>query len=181
MGFVNVFGPYSRESDGGGYSGYTVRQVINSADLSNTGLATCRLSFTGSSLEGLITDNVYIQSQGAGDVYDFSGTPVEVLFGGGSGFSIAKDEVIVSDSLTFTIAAATNYVVSWYVPTGSGAADGGIVSSGPTSALTRGYWKIASEAATVDVTGYTAGTAGSTYHLSRIEGESAGGGFFNFF
>ena len=148
-------------------NGYTMRTVILSGLLSNTGKKYCRVTFYAQDVTlGLTIDGAYIQTQGAGDAYDFSTTPVQLLFDGGSaGFAIAAGASKATDTATFTIPAGTNIVISCHTSANSGIGGKSGLATG-----SRLYFKAgASEAGTVDVTGYTASTDGTVWPIGRIE------------
>lgn len=146
---------------------YTARTVFLSGVLSNTGLTYCRVTFYAQdATNGLTIDKAYIQTQGAGDAYDFSAAPVQLLFdGGNAGFTIAAGASKVSDTATFTIPASTNIVISLHTSGASGVGGKSGLATG-----NRMYYKAtADEAATVDVTGYSASTDGTVWPIGRIE------------
>ena len=153
---------------------FTMRTVFLSGVLSGTGKKYVRVTFQAqNATNGLTIDGAYIQTQGAGDAYDFSATPVQITFDSGSaGFAIGIGESKVSDGVVFTIPASTNIVISCHTSASSGV--GGKASVGAGNLM---YYKNASEAATVDATGYSGSTDGTVWPITRIEvaDEAAGG------
>ena len=134
----------------------TIRQVIASAGLSNTGLGKVRVTFrSGASGEGLSISSAYIgQAADSGDAYDFQATPVQLKFSGNNGFDIAVNSTITSDEAVFSIPTGKNIIVSFVVD--DSAADN---TRYKTSLSNYQYYLKASadEAATVNTSGYTTG------------------------
>lgn len=140
--------------DDGGWNGYTLRQVINSAQLANTGLSKARVSFIASSTAGgMVIGAAYIgMAAGSGDAYDFSTTPTQLLFSGGSGVTVAQGATTVSDMATFTIVPSGNLVISLQF-TGASAT----LHSGPLTGW-QSYYKLGTDAATQNTSGYSTWT-----------------------
>jgi len=138
------------DTDAGGWNGYTIRQIIDTSEISNTGLAFIRVSISAASGEAYTFSNMYVgHAAAAGDVYDFESTPTEVLFSGGSGSALSSGQTKVSDQTTFQVSASKNLIVSFY---GASANDG--VAARGTETGWSAYWKNANDAATVNATGY---------------------------
>lgn len=146
---------------------YTWRTVLLSGVLSNTGKKYCRVTFAAQDVtNGLTIDKAYIQTQGAGDAYDFSTTPVQLFFDGGSaGFAISAGATKVSDTATFTIPASTNIVISIH----TSATSGGGGKSGLATGNRMYFLASTDDAATVNTTGYSASTDGTVWPIARIE------------
>ena len=119
----------------------------------------------------------YIQTAAAaGDVYDFSATPLPLLFSGSTGFAIASSTEIVSDPLVFSIPKDQNIVISYYT-SGDATHDGirGKVAV-PNWVV---YYKSGDDAATVDTSGYDLSSVHG-YGIKKIE-VLADSGFFCFY
>lgn len=176
--FVDAFNQTPDAFTGLG-NGYTMRTVFLSGLLSNTGKKYVRVTFYAQNVTlGLTIDGAYIGLQGAGDAYDFLSTPTQLTFDGGSaGFAIAAGASKVSDGVVFTIPASTNIVITSHTSANSGIGGKSGLASG-----NRLYFKSGvSEAATVDVTGYTASTDGTVWAIGRIEVADEAGGFWFLF
>ena len=134
--------------------GTTWRFGIPNADISNTGLSYVRVTCHSASAVAWTLGNMYIgQKADSGDYYDFQAAPTQVTFSSGSaGFAIGADSTIVSDTISFSIPAGKDLIISLY---GSNTSNDGIrisvagVHSGST------YYKAGSEAATQNATGYS--------------------------
>ncbi|RWD17023.1 MAG: hypothetical protein EOS75_03850 [Mesorhizobium sp.] len=149
------------DTDDVGWNGYTLRQVINSAVMANTGLSKVRVSFNAAS-GGMVIGNAYIgMAAGSGDAYDFAGTPSELLFSGGSGVTVPSNGTSVSDELTFTILPGGNLVISLQF---TGGAD--TKRKDPLTGW-QSYYKSGADAATVNASGYT--TWKSALCISLVE------------
>lgn len=131
------------------WAGYNIRMVLP------VGFFTS--SFTKLRLRMLCTGTAYVVSRvffgtkaGAGDAYDFASAPSEVLFSGGSGKSMSTQSVAVSDDLTYSVDASTQYIIAMHIASGASVPNAGK----PTSATV--YKKSAAdETATADVSGYS--------------------------
>lgn len=146
-------------TDSAGWSGYTARQTIPVAYLT-TGTKV-RVTFKAGT-SGMVLSSAYIQTAaGSGDPYDFSATPVQILFSGAAGATLGANAELVSDEITLPITTATNLVVSMYF-------------SGTTSLAARslagavGYWRSGNDASTVNTTSYSTTVAQLT-GISAIE------------
>jgi len=107
---------------------YTVRQLVTGLTRSGNYI---RLTFTAQSGQALDIDNVAIVEQD--EDQDGLYTPTEVLFQGGSGFSIAAGVTIVSDELEYAIDKYKSYIVVMDI--GSSGQVNHVTSGGS------GYWK----------------------------------------
>lgn len=84
---------------------YTIRQEVTPDRDGNY----IRLTFEAQSGQAMAADNVAIVEQSSGATG--TGIPTEVLFQGGSGFSISAGATIVSDELNFPVKKNTTYLV----------------------------------------------------------------------
>ena len=137
--------------DVGSWNGYTSVQVIGSAEISNTGKQFFRVSISAASGASFTFANMYVEHQGAGDAYDFAASPTQVTFDGGSaGATVGAGTTKVSDLIEFTIDSGKALVVAFYC--GSVKDD---MACRNVEANWSSYWKLGSDAITVDKTGYT--------------------------
>jgi len=177
MAWLNVYDPITGDIETGNWSGYTLRQVIGSAQISNTGFTQCRVTFGCGTSEGAIIGTAYIgHAASSGDAYDFDGSQVQLKFSGTNSATISANGSVVSDTATFTIASGKNLVVAFWV--GSAASDGlrrkGTISGYDYYYLNSGT----SDAHTSDTSGYSpVGTSANT--VFRVESFSPdGGGYY---
>lgn len=135
----------------GGWGGYTLRQRINAAALTNLGGSRSRITFQASSTaSGFTIADAYIGlGATSGDSYDFDGSPTRLQFGGNNGGAAAMGAALVSDPVAFVPLAGRNLVVSM--------AFTGTSSLKSLTPLTdwQSYYKFGNDAATVDASGYT--------------------------
>lgn len=134
----------------GGWGSYTVRNVINTSGLSNTGQPYTRVRFTAASSSSLVINTATIQTAGVGDAYDFSATPVSLTFNNGSASAtIPAGESLYSDLVTFTISPTTNLVIA------AGVNSSTLRSKGLPVTVNTVYYKSGQDTSTVNATGYT--------------------------
>lgn len=144
----------AQSSPGGsssGWSGYTIRTRIEAAGLSNIGGSQTRVTFAAGTGGNAVIGAAYIgNAASAGDTYDFEASPTQLLFSGGAGTTVTASTQTTSDGCAFTITAAKPILVAVQF---SGATQIGFES---IKANWSSFYKAAvSEAATVDVTGYS--------------------------
>lgn len=149
-----VAGPITGDGDSGGWNGYTIRVVIDSAQLSfPSGANQIRVTFYSASGEGLIITSAYVQNgAAAGDAYDFDSTPSQLLFGGSASRTIGANSNATSDGASFTRIAGRSLVVSLYINGGTSA--DAFRSKGTQTGYTS-YYINSSDATTVNTTGYS--------------------------
>lgn len=149
------------------WNGYTHRQLIGPSALSNTGGSHVRLTLIAGTSVGATIDGVYIgHAAASGDVYDFETTPTQVLFSGSGSVSIGAGATTVSDAVAFSIDGSKTLLISVHF---SGSSN---ISVEATRSGWTEYNKAAvSEAATVNVSGYSAG-ASAAYLISKVESYS---------
>lgn len=166
------------DSNSDGNNGYTQVQSFAVAGLTLPGgaIVRVRVTFEASSAEGFTITNAYIgHAAGAGDAYDFSATPVQLLFSGGASAVISAGATAVSDWATFAYNKTSALLIAFYAGGGAGSDAQRYKAS---VANTTNYYKVANDAATVDKTGYA--TSASLAAINKIEVETSGG-FFAFF
>lgn len=143
---------------------YTFRQVLKAAVFTQSGSSVIVTFQAGST--NLVIDGAYIGAQGAGDAYDFAATPVQLLFGGSGSVEITAGATQASDTASISITASGVYVVSMYFST---LTKGSMKQTNDDlQANTANYYKLASDAATVDATGYT-GPDADQYAVKSIQ------------
>lgn len=150
-------------TDNGGWSGYNLRQVINSTLLSASG-SKVRVTLLASSAGGFVLDQAEIGHQaGAGDPYDFDGSQVPMKFSGGSaGVTVASAGSVLSDEITYAFDKTKNFIVAVHFSATS-------ATKTRTLSGAQGYYRLAAgEVATANVSGYTT-AAQNHYLVSLIE------------
>lgn len=140
-------------NDAGAFSGLTLRQTIQSANISASGGTQVRVTFLTNNNGTL--DKAYIGNHpGSGDAYDMD-SPVQLLFGGSASASLVGNTPKTSDGVNFTRIAGRALVITYYFG-GSGynykKDTGG--STGWNS-----YFKNGDDASTANASGYTDYTA----------------------
>lgn len=153
----------SPSGNNAGWNGYTLRMRINAAGLANGGGSKVRVTLQAGSSAGFTIDGCYIGAGAStGDVEDFETTPTQLTFNGGSaGVTVTTGNSIVSDEIAYSVDITKRLIVSMHFSATSAVGIG-------TDINWRSHIKSGvSEAATVDVTGYSLGS--STYCLSKVE------------
>lgn len=143
--------------DNDAWAGYTLRQSMPAAGIPKNG-SKLRFSFRGGNAEGITISKCYVQLKGAG-VYDFSTTPIAVLFGGASSTTIGAATTVMCDDVTLAVTTSDSVVISVYT---SGAPDRYrfiTQSAGSMTPQMRAGYKSGDSAATVSGSGYTDVTA----------------------
>ena len=138
-----------------GQNGITRVQRLTTAALTMPSftIRNMRVTFQASAAEQRTITDAYIGHQaGAGDVYDFAATPVQLLFAGSTSKTIAASTSEVSDWASFNYDKTSTLLVAFY--TGGGAsADAPKYQTVVANA--NEYTKTANDAATVNKTGYS--------------------------
>lgn len=129
-----------------GYSDKTVRVVLYAGLLAGSKL---RFRFQAQASGSMSASAAYVQLGGAGDSYDYSGDPVEIKFGGASGFSLGTDEYIDSDEVVLPVTLADRIVVAFHSNTSVLRRSSNYVPG------QRAFYKSGNDLATVDASGYT--------------------------
>ena len=172
--FVSAFERTLSTTSGVALNGHTVRIVINqdgAGPITREG-SRIKLTFQAAAVGTFTIDKCYIGYQGTGDVYDFSGTPTQITFSGGSaGFSIATGGTIDSDEITFFVGPGTELVISLHLV---GTADDAACKGNDESPQSVHY-KAGDDAATVNAASYTS-MSRDLFGIQKIEVfESTGG------
>lgn len=167
------------DSDAGAQNGYTI--VMNFAvaalTLPSKGIARIRATFEGGSVEGLTITNAYVgHAAAAGDAYDFSATPVQLLFAGSASKVIGAGQTAISDWADFPYDKTSALLIAFYQ--GGGVGSDTARYKAAVANVTQ-YYKLANDAATVNKTGYS--SVAQLDVINKIEVETVGGGFFVFF
>ena len=103
-------------SNSNGWRGYTLRVVIPAAALAAG--TKIRLTLTSRPGISLTINNAYIQQAAAsGDPYDYSTTPVQILFSGVGGVTIGAGASVVTDDIILSPTGTQNFVVAIYFTT----------------------------------------------------------------
>lgn len=137
-----------------GWNGYTLRQVIRAAALTNVAGDRNRVTFQPASTDGFHIAAAYI-GLGAttGSEYNFAATPTQLLFAGSAAVTTAAGINVTSDPVDFAIGASRNVVISLYFAGASGVER----ATGPTNV--KSYYKAGNSAATLAPGAMTASVA----------------------
>jgi hypothetical protein len=151
----------------GGWASATLRQKIpTSALLAGSKM---RITLTSPSGDAATISACYIQTKAAtGDPYDFSATPVQVMFSGSATVSIPGLTSVVSDDIALAVSGSVELIFSAQFAS-SPASSIGSTSGGSATGFANYYKNGASDAATVDATGYTTYLANNCLLISKIE------------
>lgn len=137
------------------WNGYTHRVRINKSFLGGMSSTSIRLTYqsaSNGSYGGASTTKVYVGvAASTGDSYDFESTPVEVLFAGASGFSIALGASITSDEVALALDGTKDILIAGQTALGGTSSFSGYNGRSGYQA----WYKYALDAATVDAAGYT--------------------------
>lgn len=154
--------------------GSTIRQLIPASLFTPLGgISKIRITFqSGATYPFKVDNGIRIQEKGAGDVYDFSTTPVSITHSTGTAaWNIATgSNLLTSDEITFALDTSKDYV--WSFDTGGDAG----VNFGAKGLVTltgaRTFSLGSSDGATVDTSGYTerTGAQGALCAIQKIEG-----------
>lgn len=137
-------------SNSPGWGGYTIRERIQAAQLSTADQCFVRLE--AASNAGLTITSCYIQTKGTGG-FDFSGTPIQVMFGGSPGVALSAGQSVVSDEIALVLTGSDDVVISIYTATTSA------YRQSSSSTGTSISYKSGDDAATVIASGYTGSSA----------------------
>ena len=135
-----------------GWAGYNIRVRIAAAQLLAGSKLRLTLDNTGQAIN-MASCRVQTRNM-AGDAYDFSGTPIQVTFGGSPSISSAGG-VFVSDEISLVQSATSDLIIAGYFNSTANLRE----RSGTTTGWNYYYRSgVGDDTATVDATGYT-GTA----------------------
>lgn len=151
-GFSTVRSSFAITGDSDGWNGWTSRERVLASSLTDVSATQLRISWKASSAFQLKIAKAYVQLKGAG-TYDFSTTPVQILFSGGSSAVVAANGVIVSDAVTFTYDGTSDLIVSTYSDATAG------FSSSNSNVRSTLWQKSGDDAATVTPVGGATGSA----------------------
>lgn len=142
------------DTGGVGFSGATIRQYIDTSDLTTRGTKV-KITFKGRAADTFTIDKCYI-GYASGIGANFSFAPTQVTFSSGTaGFTLSGATTITSDEITFNTTVEADIMISFHiVSTADGM--GTLSNGGANSASTKPYYKLSvDEASTLSVTGYT--------------------------
>ncbi len=161
------FPTHTHNLDSPGWADYCVRVVIPAAALA-LNASNIKLTLEAHGTENTLLDNVYIGHQGAGDVWDYDGNQVEVLFSAGSGVDITAGGTATSDITGFALDSSKDLVIG--VNIGSNAAKDGLRRDSAAPANYYESFKAASNEAGDTAPAGFAATATTFAIVSKIEG-----------
>ncbi|MER9733040.1 DUF2460 domain-containing protein [Mesorhizobium sp. M0217] len=152
------------DADSPGWGGYTIRQVIGGIALTPNSGSQCRVTFDASSMGDLTIGEAWIGKQASsGDAYDFV-SPVQLMFSGNPGVTIAQGSQLVSDAASFPLGGVDleAVVIAIYF-TGSSATREVSSTTGWSS-----YFKIGNGAGTENASAYGPWSA-SAICVSKVD------------
>ena len=155
-------------ADGQNGQTHVERVAAAAMTLPSGAITQVRVRFEAGSTEQLTITNAYVGHRaGAGDAYDFSTTPVQLLFSGAANVTIPAGTTQWSDWASFAYNKTSDMLVAYYMGGGTGADMDRYVSG--LSANYDHFNKAANDAATVDKTGY--GTSSGVSTIKGIESD----------
>ena len=169
------------DTDVNGFNGETLVQkwAIAALTMPSGAISQIRFTFEAGAGEATTITNAYVgHAAGAGDAYDFSATPVQILWAGAGTKAISAGATAVSDWAVFAYNKTSPLLVAFYI--GGGVSVDTIREKTGLGANIVLYEKVANDAATVDKTGYGS-NSGFLGAINKIEVETPGGGFILFF
>lgn len=129
-----------------------------------------RFTFQAAAAEGFTVTNAYVgHAAGSGDAYDFSTTPVQILWGGSGSKAIAAGTEELSDWVSFSYDKTSPLLIAFYFGGGT-SVDAPKFITGLGTNYAR-YYKTANDAATVNKTGYTGPDSGYLIGINKIESD----------
>jgi len=156
------------------WNGYTVvvRIPASVMSLPSYGISRIRFRLEAGSTQACTFSKVYVGHRaGSGDAYDFSTTPVQILFSGGASGVASSGSTVTSDWADFAYDKTTDLLLAIYFGGGTGS-DMTRAKSSVTSVDS--YYRLADEAATVNKTaGYTTQATNFLHAINLIEVEGA--------
>ncbi len=96
-------------SEAGIGAGFSIRNIIPAADISLSG-TTIRVTFKAPSGSSTIVDHASIVER-SGSTVNGTTAPTELLFSGGSGFTVTAGTTVTSDGLSFSLDETKDYLV----------------------------------------------------------------------
>lgn len=167
-----VAGPVTLNTTSSPRVGYTIRQIIDSAQISQSG-SRITVTFQAAAADTFQVDAVYVGHQAAaGDNYDFESAPTQLTFSGGSaGFTITNSATITSDEVNFTLNNAKDLVIAFHV------LNDGMACRATQTGWSSYYRSAINDASTQNTSGYTlqANDAAGVQQVSAVTSSSGGG------
>lgn len=143
-----------------GWNGYTVRHRLGQSRL---GGACSKIRVYGYASTTAVIDKCYVQEAAAtGNVYDFSTTPVQILWSGSASHTFANLVLEVSDDTSLTISGTRDVIISLHFSGSSNMRGWTDIPSGSGA-----YYKLGDEAATVAASAGYSTTTG--FFFPKIE------------
>lgn len=138
-------------TDSSGWTGYTIRNVINTAQISNREHTYMRIRVSAPVAYAMGIGSMAVgTAASSGDAYDYDSAPYPVTFNGKKDLYLAAGQVAYSDYIPFQLAAGKNLITSTYLTS-----PGGLRYRTPGLTGTNPYYKAGDETYTINATGYT--------------------------
>jgi len=135
--------------DSSGWAGYSARQVLAAASLTDATGSQIRITLKGPASGQIAVTKMYVQVGAGSGSYAFSTTPVQVFVGGSASFTVGTGATVLTDAVTLGYDGTHDIVISIYT---SGATSYAI---NQTANADTHWYKLGDDAATVGATGYT--------------------------
>lgn len=146
-----------------GWAAWTLRNVIASGSISQSGGSAARVTFRA--VSGAVLAAAYIGLKSAtGDAYD-ADSMTQLLFSGSGSVTHGAGETVVSDAVAFNVPAGRGVVVTAYYSSGN--AYQNTTNGSETTTLL--YYKSGNDAATANATGYTNSSSYAGAGVTKLE------------
>ncbi|TIL23666.1 MAG: hypothetical protein E5Y88_22330 [Mesorhizobium sp.] len=156
----------SLTADSSGWSGYTMRQVIDASAILSPGGTQTRVTLDASiGSGGVVIGDAFIGTKdpGGDHAYDFGSTPTRLTFSGNVGATIAQGARLVSDPAAFAPQTGDGVVIAIYF-SGSSSTRSAISVPGWGS-----FYKLGNDVSTGNASGYNLWS--QALCVSKIEGQ----------
>lgn len=153
--WTTVRGPITLNSNSFSWGGFTLRERIFAASLTDVSGSQIRLTIQApTSLQTLRITKIYIGVKGAG-THDFASAPTQLFFGGSASVTAGTGASVTTDAATFAYDGTGDLVMSIYVSSGAGVGFNSVTSSANSTAVN----KSGDDATTLVASGYSSGSA----------------------
>lgn len=153
-----------------GIQGFSLRTF---ATVTAGGLGQVRVTFKAGP-GGVTVDHCSIAVIGGATAPNVAATPTELLFSGGSGFTIGANASITSDWLTFSFAISDTLGVVLDLNAAGGGDVAETTTGGGSGVLTPFYKGATASYNQATVSGFSGGTAGTDFGVLLIETQAGG-------
>tara|TARA_Y100001963_G_C6786589_1_gene453132 strand:- start:3313 stop:3873 length:561 start_codon:yes stop_codon:yes gene_type:complete len=101
-------------SSGGGWTSYSVRQLVPNAELSATATSTSvKVTFRGPASEGLGIEQAFIgQATSGGNAWDFDGNQVQLQVSSSNSFDLGVDSNVQTDACVIALDPGADVIIA---------------------------------------------------------------------